>query len=74
MLKGVLAVARPIFQLSEEFDKLRVYILDPELQDDGFAFLLDILFQLCFHLLHDFFDAGRMDSSIHNKLLNGHSG
>jgi hypothetical protein len=74
VLEDVLAVARPVLELAQELDELRVDVADLELQDGRFALLLDLLLELGLDRLDDVLDAGRVDAAVGDELLDGQPG
>ena len=74
MLQGILPEACPEFHLSKQSDQFRVNAVDPHLQGCSLALLLDHHFHFFLSLLHHLLDPGRVDTPVHNQLLQSNPG
>ena len=71
MVQHVLPVAGAEFQPAHEPQDLRMEIVEPELERHRGAFLAHRLVGFVLDLLHDLFDARRVDASIGDEALDG---
>ena len=71
VLQEVLAVRRAVFHFAHHTDEVGVQPVDAEVYSCAFAGLNDFFFDLLAHFGHDFLDAGRVDASVGNELVEG---
>ena len=69
MLQCILTIAGTELHSSQKFYQLGMNSMDANLENGCLAFLADHGFHFLLRLLYHLFDAGRMDTSVHDKLF-----
>ena len=71
MLKQVLAIARAVFHLTDDTDKLRMQAVDTEVDSRTLTRLDNLVVELFLHLGNDLLDTCRMDTAVSHELVEG---
>ena len=69
MLEKVLSIRRTVFHTSYEFHEFDVHTVDSKVNAGSLTGLEDFILKLFLDLSHDLFNTCRMDTSVHDKLM-----
>ena len=73
MLQYILSVRRSVLQASQQFNQLRMEVVDAHIEGCLFTGLFDDGFHFSLRFFYHFLDPCRMDSPIHDQLFEGQS-
>ena len=73
MLEHVLRETGTVFELTQQADDIGVDAVHARVESGLFAHFPYLNFQLLFALVHNVFDAGRMDAAVLDEAFQGHA-
>ena len=69
VLQQVLAIAGAVLHAANHLNQFGVKVVDTEVDGSTLTRLHNLLIHLLFHFMHHFLDAGRVDTSVDDQLL-----